>query len=174
MTFFIKFFLKLITFSIMALNSIANASNFPSDYTIWSDKQFNGPVIVVRSLRSDGSISLDIAYTGSLNYSNLPLKARVITNYSEGSRVKDFNLTPYSEAYRKINEVRISTGCLKGNLGGCEVQSTDDMRHLLFWAAGPHGLNQLSLEIAVFAPSTNSWDSQYNNNYKFIFPAHHK
>ncbi|HPI40497.1 MAG TPA: hypothetical protein PLJ21_06810 [Pseudobdellovibrionaceae bacterium] len=162
----------LMALSLLVFNTSVKASNFPSDYNIWSDKQFNGPITVLRSLRADGTISLDIAYTGHLNYENNPLIVMVKANYNDGSRVKYFNLFPYSEGYRKANATRISTGCLRGNLGGCEVPSSDDMRELLYWAAGTKGLNQLSLEIAILSPNTKSWDSNYGDHYKFIFPQY--
>lgn len=140
-------------------------SPYPSNYPVYSDARSDGPVTVNRSLQSDGGVGLNIYYTGDLQ-DNAGLGVYVKANYLDGARDGLFPLD-----YATSSEARfsLSSGCLRGALGGCAESGTDAMKHLLYWATYDYNLNALDLEVS-FVDGAGNWDSRYGANYRVSFP----
>jgi len=156
----------LLTLSIMLSGVAAMASNYPADYTIYSDTRQDGPVKIQRGLQGRGYIALEIYYTGELSRANSPLWVTVIANYTDGQRVRSFPMSYENGSYH----VRVTNGCLVGKFGGCAAEGTPEMKYLLQWASD-YGLtlNALNVEFA-FSTENGQWDPGQYRNYRFQFP----
>lgn len=142
-------------------------SGYPTDYSINSQCQTNGPVTVCRALQVGPRLAvLDITYAGGI-LDPMKVSAFVKANYRDGARQGIFqrlNVGPFD-----IARIRVTGGCVVGQLGGCAQSGTAEMRNLLLWAQQWDGtLNALDLEIALVDAAGN-WDSLFGTNYKFHF-----
>ena len=132
----------------------------------------NGPVRICRSLQVAYNLAvIDIEYDGFLVAKNSKISLWIQVNYLNGSK----RLTlPLSMNFHSKWGARITGGCLVGQLGGCALGGTVEMRDFLIWAQQNNGiLNQLDLNFA-FVNEKGEWD---NNNrafgsYHITFPQY--
>lgn len=163
-----------IVFIITNVSSVSFSSNYPVDMTMKSECQNNGSVRLCRAVQYSGYAVLDIYYDGFL-IKEPGLKAYIQINYQEESRSGLFTMRAYNPApYATPAFVRITAGCIVGEMGGCKENGTSEMRNLLFWAQQPTNyiLNELDLEIAFVSDSQSAgWDNKngFGTNYKFHF-----
>lgn len=162
-----------VSFAVLIFSGLSNASNYPSNYPTYSDRQTNGPVEIVRSAQGSGAVSLRILYKGPLKSSATSLFVYIKINYLSGSRQATFPMEKIF-TFGKFDgyTVTVTNGCLVGMMGGCALAGSDEMKHLFYWASGARGLNKLEMEIAI-ADGRGGWDSNYSQNYKFHFPQHY-
>jgi hypothetical protein len=137
-------------------------SGYAADFAIKETCKRQGPVSVCRGFQVKSRLAvLDIHYTGT-EVAQDGLGVWIAARYQEGTREGVFGQT-------KDAAVRITGGCLEGDMWHCAKPGTAAMRDLLHWAARADGtLNELTLELAVMGKD-GSWDSRYGENYHFFF-----
>ena len=130
--------------AILSLSGIAFARNEPKDLPIFTDSQVVSFVEVIREQQYSGAIRLVIKYNGVSDLETLPVTVSIF--YWEETRSMQLLMTKVDGHY----EVKISNGCLVGEFAGCAVYGTQEMRHLLFWAAADGlQLNALNFEVSI-------------------------
>lgn len=156
---------------LFGMSLLAQASEYPSDYSANSSCQTQDPVTVCRAVQIGPKLAvLDIYYSGRLRNSS-KISAWIKINYADGNRQATFQMTPYNPENQQFH-FRVTGGCLVGTLGGCEQRGTEQMRDLLAWAQQYNGkLNALDLNLAFFNDN-GIWDNNNNpgGNYHFYFP----
>jgi len=157
-----KIFVLFLMMFISHYTFLSNASEYPADYSIKSQCAQNGPIRICRALQVAYNLAVvDIEYDGFLVSKSSKLFLWIQVNYLNGSK----RLTlPLSMNFHSKWGARITGGCLVGQLGGCALSGTAEMRDFLLWAQQNNGiLNQLDLNFA-FVNEKGEWD---NNNRAF-------
>ena len=165
-----KTLLSLITF--FALSTTVMASNYPPDYPLSSDCQEQDQVRVCRNIGWNW-ISMSVTYKGNLlntTGADDNLKVWIKLNGNEGTfpmRVERWGLGQLARKTisTSTHDCRYVQG--SGSSWTCD-RSTDEMRHVLYWAKGAYTgtvrSNAWQVNIAFVNESTGQWD---NNNQEY-------
>lgn len=164
-------FLLLLSAIMIQIPSNGNASGYPADMPRWHDFKGDVAMLIRRDLQPSGAVAINVSYGRSLaNSQSLSMVIRI--KYSDGIREMT---VPMEKRDGQIWWARVTNGCLKGMIGGCEQYGTEAMNSLLYWASwndrGTNVLNALNIELA-FVNEKGEWDSRDGQNYRFQFPEH--
>ncbi len=151
---------------------MALASNYPSDYEVKTDLPMGGnysDVSIYRSIQATGAMALEIYYKGKMAQ-RAPVSVFVRVKYLDGNREGLLQMSPKAISGGGIvQHLRLTNGCLVGEMGGCKVTAPPIMKHLLFWGSAlGMKLNALDIEFA-FVDAAGNWDSLNGRNYQYRF-----